>query len=172
MHWIKLMARKPPKTIAPAARRRFYTTWSRAFLTELAATSNVSAAARKARIPTTLVYAARRTDPEFNRQWRQALCEGYELLEMDLLLRMRFGELKPAPGAKRAGRTYNNAIALRLLGAHKETVSRQRAVRTNEDSETILLSINAKLERIRQQAIADGEIAPTREVAGDDAAAA
>jgi hypothetical protein len=157
MYWTEPMARTP-KTAAPAAPRRFYTTWSRAFLTELAATSNVSAAARKARVPTTTVYTARRTDAEFNRKWQQALCEGYELLEMDLLLRMRFGELKPAPGAKRGVRTFDNAIALRLLGAHKDSVSRQRAVRTNEDSETILLSINAKLERIRQRAIADGEI--------------
>ncbi len=149
---------RTPKTAAPVARRRFYTIWSRAFLTELAATSNVSAAARKARVPTNIVYAARATGAEFNRKWQQALCEGYELLEMDLLLRMRSGELKPAPGAKRGVRTFDNAIALRLLGAHKDSVSRQRAVRTNEDSETILLSINAKLERIRQRAIADGEI--------------
>jgi hypothetical protein len=166
------MVRTPPKTTARSPRRPVYKTWSPAFLRELAATSNVSAAARKARVPSTLVYATRRANPEFNRQWRQALCEGYELLEMDLLLRMRFGELKPAPGAKRAGRTYDNAIALRLLGAHKDTVSRQRAVRTNEDSETILLSINAKLERIRQQAIADGEIAADQEIRVDDAAAA
>lgn len=162
---------RTPKTAAPAARRLVYKTWSPAFLTELAATSNVSAAARKARVPTTTVYATRRTNPEFNRKWQQALCEGYELLEMDLLLRMRTGELKPAAGTKRGVRTFDNAVALRLLGAHKETVSRQRAVRTNEDSETILLSINAKLERIRQRAIADGEITPS-EITGDDAARA
>lgn len=170
------MARTPPKTAAPAPRRPLYKTWSTAFLTELAATSNVSAAARKARVPTTTVYATRRTDPAFNRKWQQALCEGYDLLEMDLLLRMRSGELKPAPGAKRGTRTFDNAIALRLLGAHKDTVSRQRAVRTNEDSETILLSINAKLERIRQRAIADGEIVPSEitpsETIGHDAAGA
>lgn len=158
------MARMP-KTAAPAARRLVYKNWSPVFLRELAATSNVSAAARKARVPTTLVYAARRTNPEFNRKWQQALCEGYELLEMDLLLRMRSGELKPAPGAKRGVRTFDNAIALRLLGAHKDSVSRQRATRDYEDSEAILLSINAKLERTRQRAIAAGEITPNAEEA-------
>ena len=78
---------------------------------------------------------------------------------MDLLLRMRAGELKPPAGARRGIRTFDNAIALRLLGAHKESVSRQRATRDYEDSEAILLSINAKLERTRQRAIAAGEIA-------------
>jgi hypothetical protein len=149
-----------PASDRPTAKRRPHKTWTHAFLTELAATSNVSAAARKARVPTALVYATRRTNPEFNRKWQQALCEGYELLEMDLLLRMRSGELKPAPGAKRAARTFDNAIALRLLGAHKDSVSRQRATRDYEDSEAILLSINAKLERTRQRAIAAGEIVP------------
>lgn len=149
-----------PVSARPAPKRPSYKAWSHAFLTELAATSNVSAAARKARVPTALVYATRRSSPEFNRKWQQALCEGYELLEMDLLLRMRSGELKPAPGARRAARTFDNAIALRLLGAHKDSVSRQRATRDYEDSEAILLSINAKLERTRQRAIAAGEIVP------------
>jgi hypothetical protein len=149
-----------PLSGRPVRKRRPYRAWAQAFLTELAASSNVSAAARKARVPTALVYATRRTNPEFNRKWQQALCEGYELLEMDLLLRMRSGELKPAPGARRAARTFDNAIALRLLGAHKDSVSRQRAVRDYEDSEAILLSINAKLERTRQRAIAAGEIIP------------
>lgn len=160
------MARTPPETAAPATRRLVYKNWSPAFLRELAATSNISAAARKARVPTATVYATRRTNPEFNRKWQQALCEGYELLEMDLLLRMRAGEVKPAPGARRGTRTFDNAIALRLLGAHKESVSRQRATRDYEDSEAILLSINAKLESTRQRAIAAGEITPSA-IVGD-----
>lgn len=151
------MAAKP-KTGARLTRRPPYKTWNPPFLEELAATSNVSASARKAGVTTAAVYDARRTNAEFNRKWQQALCEGYELLEMDLLLRMRSGEVKPAPGAKRGVRSFDNAVALRLLGAHKELVSRQRAVRDGEDSEAILLSINAKLERMRQRAIASGEI--------------
>jgi hypothetical protein len=154
---IELMAVKP-KAGARITRRPPYKTWSAPFLKELAATSNVSASARKAGVTTTTVYDTRRTNAEFNRKWQQALCEGYELLEMDLLLRMRTGEVKPAPGAKRGVRSFDNAVALRLLGAHKELVSRQRAVRDSEDSEAILLSINAKLERMRQRAIASGEI--------------
>lgn len=160
------MAEKP-KSGAPSVRRLSYASWSRPFLDALAATSNVAASARAAQVPTKTVYDARRTNPEFHRKWQEALCEGYDLLEMDLLLRLRTGEVKPAAGAKRGVRTYDNAVALRLLGAHKDAVSRQRAIRTNADSETILQSINAKLERIRQRAIADGEIPDDSQVSHD-----
>jgi hypothetical protein len=125
--------------------------WSKIFLGELAATSNVSAAARKAGISTTTAYEARRGNAEFNRAWQRALCEGYDHLEMELLHRLRNGEVKPATGAKRGIRAFDNAIAFRLLLAHKESAARQRAIRDNEDSEAIIQSINAKLEKIRER---------------------
>lgn len=90
--------------------------------------------------------------PRFYRRWREALCEGYEHLEMTLLYRLRIGELKP-PSGKR-GRTYDNATAFRLLAAHRETAAQERAVRENEDADAILASIDAKLERMRQRALA------------------
>ena len=125
--------------------------WSKAFLCELAATSNVSASARKAGIATSTAYETRRISPEFNRELQRALCEGYDHLEMDLLHRLRAGELKPAPGAKRGVRTFDNAIAFRLLVAHREAAARERAVRDNEDEDAILASIDAKLDRMRQR---------------------
>lgn len=128
--------------------------WSELFLSELAATSNVSAAARKAKVSTGTAYDARRGSAEFNRRWQQALCEGYDHLEMELLHRLRTGEVKPAAGAKRGVRSFENATALRLLAAHRESAARQRAVRDNEDTEAIVDSINAKLERMRQRRLA------------------
>ncbi|MFZ5745453.1 MAG: hypothetical protein ACOY7T_13340 [Pseudomonadota bacterium] len=113
------MPDKPKSGAAPLRKLRL-TDWSRLFLAELAATSNVSAAARKAGVCTSTAYEARRQSAEFNRAWQQALCEGYDLLEMDLLRRLREGEVKPAAGAKRGVRTYDNAAALRLLAAHRE----------------------------------------------------
>lgn len=133
----------------PAAPR--FTHWSKIFLGELAASSNVSASARKAGVSTSTAYEARRTNPEFNRDWQRALCEGYEHLEMELLHRLRTGEVKPAGTARRGVRSFDNAIAFRLLLAHKDTVSRQKAIRDNEDSEAIIQSINAKLEKIRER---------------------
>lgn len=142
---------KPGARGAPAPT---FAAWSRLFLAELANTSNVSAAARAARITTAKAYEARRTNPDFNRKWLIALCEGYDNLEMDLLHRLRTGEVKPAPGAKRGVRSFDNATALRLLAAHRESAARQRAIRSKEDADAIIVSINAKLERMRQRYLA------------------
>ena len=138
---------------APKASRPF-PEWSKIFLAELAATSNVSASAKMAGIHTAVAYDARRLKPEFNRAWQQALCEGYDHLEMELLARLRTGEVKPATGAKRGVRAFDNATAFRLLAAHKDAATRQRAVRSHEDAEAIIHSINDKLEQMRQRRLA------------------
>lgn len=144
----------PKKTRrAPSEAARFKI-WSKPFLAELAASSNVTAAARKAGVSTSSAYDERRHNAEFNRAWQRALCEGYDNLEMELLRRLRDGEVKPASGAKRGVRAFDNATAFRLLGAHREAAGRQRAVRTNEDAEAIVLQINAKLEKMRQRQLA------------------
>ena len=136
------------------AREPDETQWRETFLSGLAATSNVRAAARAAGVKTATAYDARREDPEFNRKWQQALCEGYDHLEMELLLRLRSGEIKPPPGTKRGVRSYDNATAFRQLAAHRESAARQRAIRDNEDSEAILAGIDAKLELMRQRWLA------------------
>ena len=130
-----------------------FTKWSDTFLVHLAATSNVTAAALRAKISTSAAYEAKRQNPEFNRAWRHALCEGYELLELELLRRLRQGELKPAAGAKRGVRAFDNATAFRLLSAHREEAAKQRAVRDDQDEAAILSSIDAKLDRMRQRQI-------------------
>lgn len=135
----------------PARAKSSFSRWSKPFLAELAATSNVTAAARAADIHTSTAYDARRSNPEFNRQWQRALCEGYDNLEMELLQRLRSGEVKPAAGAKRGARQFDNATAFRLLAAHRDSAARQRAVRDNDDTQAIITSINAKLDRMRQR---------------------
>jgi hypothetical protein len=128
--------------------------WSKTFLSELANTSNVSAAAREAGIHPSTAYDARRQRPDFNRRWQEALCEGYDHLEMELLHRLRTGEVKPAKDAKRGTRSFDNATAFRLLAAHRESAARQRAVRSNQDRAQILQSINAKLDLMRERRLA------------------
>ena len=124
--------------------------WRVLFLSALADTSNVSAAARRAGIATGTAYGARRADREFARDWRAALCEGYDNLEMELLHRMRSGQ-KPTAKTR-----FDNATAFRLLLAHREEVSRERASREEEDEDAVLASLTAKLEamRSRQQSTA------------------
>ena len=150
----------------PAAPKPAFARWSKIFLAELATTSNIAASARKAQVPVATVYETRRRNPEFFRAWQQALCEGYDHLEMELLLRLRTGEIKRAAGAKLGVRTYENAVALRQLAAHKDSVARQRAIRDNETAAEVVASINAKLDLMRQRALAAGE--DVWAVEGDD----
>jgi len=148
-----IKAKSSPRT-RRARPSRAVPAWGEAFLRELAASSNVSAAARKAGVSTAAAYDARRASPDFNRKWQQALCEGYDHLELELLQRLREGEIRRAPGAKKGVRVFDNATALRLLAAHRQSAMRQRAIRDQEDTEAILQSIDAKLERMRQRRLA------------------
>jgi len=140
-----------PEDARPSPR---FNQWSEAFLGELAITSNVSAAARAAGVVTSTAYEARRTRPEFARRWMRALCEGYDHLELELLHRLRTGEIKPAVGAKKGVRQFDNATAFRLLIAHRESAARQRAIKDNQETEAILASIDAKLEKMRLRRLA------------------
>jgi hypothetical protein len=128
--------------------------WSKEFLGELAITSNVSAAARVAGVSTRAVYEARRANAQFNRAWQEALCDGYDNLELDLLRRLREGELKPRAGARKGTRSFDNATAFRLLVAHRDSVARERALREDQDADAIIASINAKLELMRERSLA------------------
>lgn len=139
---------------APALHPPALPNWGMIFLSELAATSNVSAAARKAGISTSTAYDTRRASPEFNRKWQEALCEGYDHLEMELLHRLRTGEVKPASGSKRGARSFDNGTAFRLLSVHREAVSKQRAINDNRNAGEIIQSINAKLGAMRQRRLA------------------
>ncbi|MCW1383204.1 hypothetical protein OLX02_10255 [Novosphingobium sp. KCTC 2891] len=125
--------------------------WRGAFLAELAATSNVSAASTTAGVHPSRPYKVRRAEPDFARAWRGALLEGYEHLEMEVLHRLRFGEPKDDE------RKFDNATALRLLGQHRETAARERAMRENEDVALVRASIDAKLARLREKLLAQRE---------------
>jgi hypothetical protein len=147
-------AARPAK---PTERTPPFKIWSQRFLAELATSSNVAASAKKAGVAVSKVYETRRRNPEFFRAWEQALCEGYDHLEMELLLRLRTGEIKRAAGAKVGVRTYENAVALRQLAAHKDSVARQRAIRDNQAAAEVVAAINAKLDRLRARALMAGE---------------
>lgn len=122
--------------------------WQADFLAALAHSSNVSAAAKAAGTTISTVYHARRAEPEFHRKWHEALAEGYDNLEMDLLHRLRIGQLEG--GKVQARRKFDNAIAFRLLTAHRDAVGRQKALRSSEE-EAIIASITRKLERMKQR---------------------
>lgn len=118
--------------------------WRRPFLDTLAETSNVSQAARVARIDPSKAYKARRAEPEFRDEWNSALLEGYEHLEMETLHRLRVGTGKD-------DNKFDVANALRLLMMHRETAAREKALRSHEDKATVLATLNAKIEAMRSR---------------------
>jgi hypothetical protein len=132
--------------------------WRKGFFETLAETSNVSAAALRANVPLKTVYKARRSDPAFATKWREALFEGYDTLEMELLGHLR----DPHPTRK-----MDVAAAIRLLAAHRATAERERALREEEDEETVRASIDAFLEGMRQRRIANEALLAEEEEAAD-----
>ncbi len=139
--------------------------WMAPFLSALAETSNVARAARLAGVAASTAYDARRKQREFARKWADALCEGYDNLEMELLGRLRQGEVKPAAGAKKGVRSFDNAVAIRLLMAHREAAGQEKAMRANVSAAEIRASINRKIADLRSQVEADSKAAA--EGAGD-----
>ena len=134
---------------AGAEQSKLSRTWRRTFLARLAETSNVTRSAESAGINTSTVYDLRRRDSEFAKQWLEALCEGYDHLEMDLLLFLRTGQVAEGDASK-----FNPAVALRMLIAHRETVSRERARRVNVEAAEIQASIELKVALLRERVLA------------------
>lgn len=120
------------------------------FLARLAETSNVSAAADAAGLSTATVYARRRSDPQFNERWFEALAEGYDRLEMDLLERLRTGRLEDvdAEGNKRK---FDVSTAFRCISAHRDTVAREKGRKKLSDEIVTMHAINARIDDLRQR---------------------
>jgi len=144
-------------------RRRFGApkNWREKFLACLAETSNVTASAECADISLSWVYKTKREDRGFAQAWLVALCEGYDHLEMELLFRLRSGEARNVPAIK-----YDNATALRLLLAHRDTRAAQMARQENVTAEEVRASLDRKLALLREKVLAGRAQAETNHAAG------
>ncbi len=116
--------------------------WQRQFLELLAQTSNIRSSAEQANVPLSTVYDKRRRSKEFAAKWQAALFEGYTNLEMEVL-----GYLRDSNPAFK----MDVANALRLLSAHRETVAREKARRRKRDKASVLASLNAKIDKMRER---------------------
>ena len=114
--------------------------WRLLFLEALAETSNVTASADRARVPTATAYKTRREDAAFAVKWRAALREGYDNLEIELLGHLRDPQSE---------RKMDVAAAVRLLTAHRATVERERALAEEEDEQAVRASIDRFIDAIR-----------------------
>jgi len=116
------------------------------FLAVLAESSNVTRSADEAGLTTSAVYWKRRHDPVFAKQWLAALYEGYLHLEMEVLRRLREGQMQGENKDK-----YDFANAIRLLSAHRENAARATAQQRNVTAAAVRASIDRKVEEIREQ---------------------
>jgi hypothetical protein len=157
--------------IAAPKRRRVYgapRNWRDIFIAKLGETSNVPAAAEAADVSVTHVYKTRRADPAFARRWYDALCEGYDNLEMDLLRRLRSGQVDEFDEAGKPIK-FDLGTAFRCLFAHRETVLKEKGRRIMADESATIASIEAKIQAMRaREEEAERQLAKGREQ-GDNA---
>jgi hypothetical protein len=146
---VRQRVRRKGEGEAGAEQGPLHQTWRRQFLAKLAETSNVTRSCEHAGVNPSTVYDLRRRDPTFAQGWVDALCEGYDNLEMEMLHFLRTGESTEAAGHK-----FNPQVALRMLIAHRETVGRERARRVDVDVAEIHAAIELKVAQMRERVLA------------------
>lgn len=120
-------------------------TWRRGFLVALAATSNVSEAARVVGIHRTTAYLAKSNDESFAAEWEEALEQATDALELEarnralgVYISYKFDKggnplLHPITGEPYAERAVSDALLTLLLKAHRPDKYKERsAVETTE----------------------------------------
>jgi hypothetical protein len=120
--------------------------WRARFIEHLAETSNVLSAADHAGITPCLAYRTRRNEPDFAKDWRAALAEGYIHLEMEIVRRLRQGDFKAA-----ADDRYDVANAIRLLAARGDTAGGNHNGTRDVSAAEVRASIDRKIEEIRRR---------------------
>jgi hypothetical protein len=146
--------RKKPVRITPAQREegeegQINKHWRTYFLQKLAETSNVTASAAHVGIAPSRAYKVRREDRGFDRAWREALYEGYQHLEMEVLGFLRGTD---------PDRKLDVANAIRVLKAHSETIAQERALQDNLDEAEVRESIDAMIDQMRNRSIANAAL--------------
>jgi hypothetical protein len=120
--------------------------WRKRFLETLAATSNLERAATAGKVTLARAYETRRAEPDFARAWQAAIADGYLNLEMEVIRRLREGDLMTANGDK-----FDFANAIRLLGAHRDSAGRSQSQVRDVSAAEVRASIDRKIEDIRRR---------------------
>lgn len=136
-----LPARSPSAAATPGRH------WRRRFLETLTATSNLRRAAEAAKIPLARAYETRRSDRDFARDWQAAIGDGYVTLELEIIRRLREGDLKTESGDK-----FDFANAIRLIAAHRDSSGRSAHAETrNVSVAEVRASIDRKIEEVQRR---------------------
>jgi len=116
--------------------------WTESFLAALAASGNVSDAARRSHVDRGTVYERRDKDPEFKAAWNEALEAATEALELEARRRAHDGTVKPVfyKGSRCDGdhvREYSDALMMFLLRSLKPLKYRENVKHEHEGDLTI-----------------------------------
>ncbi len=120
--------------------------WRTRFLETLAETSDIDRAVAAAKVTRTRAYQTRRAEPEFARAWQDAIADGYLNLEMEVIRRLRHGDLTTDNGDK-----FDFANAIRLLAAQRDSAARGQAQVRDVSAAEVRASIDRKIEDIRRR---------------------
>ncbi|HEX7743034.1 MAG TPA: hypothetical protein VF442_11485 [Sphingobium sp.] len=133
----------------------------RIFMETLAATCNVSESARAAGMNLSSAYYQKRHNPDFAREWRQALSIGYAELEALLLRQALFGSeqeevMLDAEGAVKSRKVKRGLplmLAMRLLTAHKKEAAEARLAEETDrpDGEDAVARLRVALDEVRRR---------------------
>ena len=156
------------KRLCKPRRKAFTKAKQERFLAALAATCNVAAACRAARVSDTCVYQRRKKDAAFRAGWAEAVRDAYGRLELAMLQRMMDGTVTTrtrADGMVDKTHEYPNAIALQLLRLHRQSAVEAQAEHDPVDIDEVRERIALRIERLRQR------MERERDEAGSEAAA-
>lgn len=137
------------------------------FMETLAATCNVSEAARAAGKNLSTAYYQKRRDPGFAREWSHALNIGYSELEALMLREALFGSEQEevtmdADGmvkSRKVKRGHPHVVGMRLLTAHARKAMEARAADEADrpDGEDAVARLRAALDAVRRRSTEEKE---------------
>ena len=143
------------------------------FLNHVAATCNVRYSAEMVGVATTVLYAARRREPEFAEQWRAAIHMGYDRLEA-LMVERALNPLRLPVGSGEGGAPppadaldIDPELAFRLLTMHRKYVTGQmrgagpklRRATEDETDAAILKKLRVLRTRLANETVANETVA-------------
>ncbi|HEY0270665.1 MAG TPA: hypothetical protein VGC10_06720 [Sphingomonas sp.] len=128
------------------------------FLQTLALTSNVAESERKAGMAPGSAYRERRRSTEFRAAWGEALAEGYDRLELNLLERAIAGVSKRTTktAAGQVTEEFSDRLGMALLTAHRAAAMKARGEDALVDAETAKQRLARKLAEMHRSLAGEG----------------
>jgi hypothetical protein len=128
------------------------------FLEALAASSNVAASERKAKMPRRSSYRERVRSPEFRTAWQVALEAGYARLEMEMLERALKGIVKRVTksGDGSEMTEYSDRTGMMLLVVHQKAVMAARQGTAVREGDTAKAQLARKLADMHDRLSGEG----------------